>query len=95
MLVLVFVLCGFLFPSTAHADGFRNPFQNAAAIAQGNTFAAQADDASAVFYNPAGMTQLHGVQFLGGEFLNVHTHFRKPSRSGPAFQPDGLAWGER
>ncbi len=39
-------------PFLALADGFRNPFQSVAAMAQGNAFAAQADDASAVFYNP-------------------------------------------
>ncbi|HEY7167521.1 MAG TPA: outer membrane protein transport protein [Candidatus Binatia bacterium] len=71
-----------MFLSGAQADGFRNPFQSAGAIAQGNAFAAQADNASAVFYNPAGMTQLHGIQFLGGvEFVNVHTHFESPDGS--------------
>lgn len=66
-----------LMTSAAKADGFRNPFQSAAAIAQGNAFAAQADDASAVFYNPAGMTQLPGIHHVGGvQFVNVDTHFR-------------------
>lgn len=60
-----------------HADGFRNPFQSGAAIAQGNAFTAQADDASAVYYNPAAMTQLRGVQWIGGfELVNVNTRFR-------------------
>jgi long-chain fatty acid transport protein len=76
-LVVLLTLFGLLQPSNSIADGFRNPFQGGAANAQGNAFAAQADDASAVFYNPAGMTQLPGVQFLGGiEFVNVNTHFR-------------------
>lgn len=46
----------------AHSDGFRVPYQGAAAAGQGEAFAAQADDASALFYNPAGLTQLKGVQ---------------------------------
>jgi len=71
------LLSGLLQPSNSIADGFRNPYQSAAANAQGNAFAAQADDASAVFYNPAGITQLAGIQFLGGiEFVNIDTHFR-------------------
>jgi long-chain fatty acid transport protein len=54
---VLFVLFSiWLLPNVALADGFRNPFQSAAAIGQGTAFAAQADDASAVFYNPAGMT---------------------------------------
>ena len=76
-LVILLTLFGLLQPSKSRADGFRNPFQSGVANAQGNAFAAQADDASAVFYNPAGMTQLPGVQFLGGiEFVNVDTRFR-------------------
>jgi long-chain fatty acid transport protein len=31
-----------------------------------NAFAAQADDPSALHYNPAGMTQLQGIQFMAG-----------------------------
>jgi hypothetical protein len=62
--------------SPAKADGFRNPFQSAAAISQGNAFAAQAGDASAGFYNPAAMTQLRRIHHLGSvEFVNVDTHF--------------------
>lgn len=40
--------------------------QGAAASAMSNAFAAQADDPSALHYNPAGMTQLHGIQFMVG-----------------------------
>jgi long-chain fatty acid transport protein len=64
----------------AYADGFRNPFQSAAANAQGGAFAAQADDPSAIHYNPAGMTQLSGIQYsLGLEFVNISTRFRNAS----------------
>lgn len=69
-----------LLPSAARAEGFRSPFQSAAAIAQGNAFAAQADDASAIFYNPAGMTQLRGVHQLAGvDFVNIRTRFSSPN----------------
>lgn len=62
---------------TIHADGFRSPFQDSAAIAQGNAFRAQADNPSAVFYNPAGMTQLSGIQHsFGIQFVNVDTQFQ-------------------
>lgn len=63
-------------PSTIYADGFRNPFQSGAANAQGNAFLAQADDASAVYYNPAGIARLRGIQsIVGVEFLNIDTNF--------------------
>ncbi len=71
---------GFLcvsFYSPVWADGFRNPFQSASATAQGAAFGAQADDPSAVHYNPAGMTQLPGVQHsFGVAFVSPKTTFR-------------------
>ncbi|MEW6245977.1 MAG: outer membrane protein transport protein [Nitrospirota bacterium] len=51
-------------PSWVNAQAFRLQPQNATASGQGNAFAAQADDASAIHYNPAGMTQLSGIQML-------------------------------
>lgn len=72
--IVLFTLLGW--SSLVQADGIRNSFQGAAAIAQGNAFAAQADDPTTVFYNPAGMTQLHGVQHTAGvQFVSVNTHF--------------------
>src|SRR6478609_1304672 len=66
--------------SLAHADGFRNPFHDAAAIGQGNAFAAQADNASAIFYNPAGMTHLRGMHTSGGmQFVSINTKFTSPT----------------
>lgn len=41
--------------SSSLADGFRNPPPGAAGLGRGNAFAAQADDASAVSYNPANL----------------------------------------
>lgn len=46
------------------------PQQGARASGQAEAFAAQADDPSAIFHNPAGLTQLHGTYFQdGGTFI--------------------------
>jgi len=65
-----------LAPGLAHGDGFRLLDQGAAATAQGAAFTAQADDPSAIHYNPAGMTQLPGLQvYFGTTFLSLSTSF--------------------
>lgn len=46
----------------ALANGTRLPNQNAEATARGNAFVATADNPSAIYYNPAGLTQLPGIQ---------------------------------
>ena len=47
-----------LLPSLAFGLGSQVPDQDALATARGNAFAATADNASAIFYNPAGINQL-------------------------------------
>ena len=57
-------------PSWAWASGFALVQQGTAAMAQGNAFVAEASDASAVFYNPAGLNQLKRAQVYQGTFVN-------------------------
>ena len=64
-LALLLVLC----PPLGHAQGVRFQPQSATAAGQGNAFSAQADDPSAIHYNPAGLTQVDGVQVLSGTTL--------------------------
>jgi len=67
-----FLTCALAFAihGVAYGDGFRIPYQGAAAAGQGEAFIAQADDASALYYNPAGLTQLRGVQVqFGANFI--------------------------
>jgi long-chain fatty acid transport protein len=64
-LVLFFILC----PQPGHAQALRFQPQSAAAAGQGNAFVAQADDASAIHYNPAGLSQVNGVQVVTGTTL--------------------------
>ncbi|GFO70677.1 OmpP1/FadL/TodX family outer membrane transporter [Geomonas limicola] len=53
--------------SQSHAAGFKVSEQGAKAMAMANAFTAQADDPSALFYNPAGIAFLPGAQVnLGG-----------------------------
>jgi len=59
----------FLLPSYAFAQAIRFQPQGAAAAGQGNAFAAQADDASAIHFNPAGLTQVDGLQSMVGTNL--------------------------
>lgn len=58
-----------LHPAFAAAQAIRFQPQGAAAAGQGNAFSAQADDASAIHFNPAGLTQAEGIQILGGTAL--------------------------
>ena len=59
-------LCSASLPGLASAQVPRIQGQGSAASAMSNAFAAQADDPSALHYNPAGMTQLQGIQFMAG-----------------------------
>src|SRR6266513_1286369 len=56
-------------PLTAGAVGFRMPNQDPEGIARGNAEAATADNPSAIYYNPAGNTQLEGQQARAGLYL--------------------------
>src|SRR5687767_3048782 len=53
----------------AHAVAFRMPNQDPEGIARGNAFAATADNPSAIYYNPAGITQLEGQNLSLGVYL--------------------------
>lgn len=65
---------------SAHAGGFRILDQSASAIGQSGAFTAQADDPSALFFNPAGMTQLPGIQTSTGTLLvGGSTTFTSPA----------------
>lgn len=63
----------------ALALGFRNPDQGARATGQGEAFVAQADDPSAIYYNPAGLTQLEGHHLSAGGYVS----FRNIEYAGP------------
>ena len=61
--------------------GLRIPNQDASAIARGNAFAATADNPSAIYYNPAGITQLEGHNLQVGSlfYLGIYGDYKSPS----------------
>jgi long-chain fatty acid transport protein len=67
-------------PLAATAGGFRLPDQDAFATARGEAFVATADNASAIFYNPAGIAQLQGQDIRGGIYgIDINDTFHSPS----------------
>ena len=65
---------------SAGAVGFRLPNQDPEGIARGNAFAATADNPSAIYYNPAGITQLEGHNFSVGLYLiSADTEYTSPT----------------
>jgi len=75
---IIFPAC--LLPTMASAGAFRIFDQSASGTAQGGAFVAQADDPSAIFFNPAGMTQLRGVQTsFGFMFIGGGTSYTSPA----------------
>lgn len=53
---------------TGWAAGFRLSSQDAFASGRGEAFAATADNPSAIYYNPAGLTQIEGLQARVGSY---------------------------
>ncbi|MBS1131484.1 MAG: Membrane protein involved in aromatic hydrocarbon degradation [Proteobacteria bacterium] len=73
---LIPALIAIAFSGGASASGFQLLEQNASGL--GNSYAgsaAVAENASTIFYNPAGMTQLKGLQVSGG-LTAIHTSYK-------------------
>jgi long-chain fatty acid transport protein len=69
-----------ILPGNALANGFRLPDQDAFATARGDAFAATADNPSAVYYNPAGLTQLEGNNLRAGLYeIHLDQSFQPPA----------------
>jgi long-chain fatty acid transport protein len=64
-LTAVLILLAFS-ATQATAAGFRLPEAGAKAMGMGFAFTAQADDPSAIYFNPAGLTQLEGQNVMAG-----------------------------
>src|SRR5664279_5193139 len=63
------------------AVGYRLPNQDPEGIARGNAFVATADNPSAIYYNPAGITQLEGQHIQAGSlfYLGIYADYQNPS----------------
>lgn len=77
ILLLAVVCFGILcFQGYGYASGFLLYHQDTKAQGQAGAFTAQADNPSAVYYNPAGMNQVHGTQIsAGARVFNLNTKY--------------------
>lgn len=82
-------------PCSLSAQAFRNPPQDAKAAGMGNAFTAQADNASAVYYNPAGIAFLDSplsttanLSIIDPKYRNTTQKFRTSDEE--FFVPDGF-----
>ncbi|MSU58268.1 MAG: hypothetical protein EXS35_08820 [Pedosphaera sp.] len=73
-----------LAPLALLANGMRLGSQDAFATARGEAFVATADNPSAIYYNPAGLTQLAGTQARSG----IYGIYLDPAFTPPAGAPN-------
>ena len=81
--VMLGLVVAFL-PATGLANGMRLVSQDAFATGRGEAFVATADNASAIYYNPAGITQLEGTQIRSG----IYGLYFDPTYQPPATAPN-------
>ena len=66
-------------PVISFAGGFQLNLQGLKAVAMGGAFAGVSSDASCVFFNPGGMSQLHGHNFtFGVNIVDPHVSIQTP-----------------
>jgi long-chain fatty acid transport protein len=71
-----FTAAALFVPATVFGLGFSIPNQDAEAIGRGNAFIATADNPSAIYYNPAAITQLEGTQAqFGAHNLAINSEY--------------------
>jgi long-chain fatty acid transport protein len=92
LVILLGLVFGAALPGKLDAVGFRLPNQDPEAIARGNAFTATADNPSAIYYNPAGITQIEGLNVRVGIYaISADTEFKSPSgataETDSSFQP--------
>ncbi len=98
--VAAVLLCLPMGPREALGSGFALYEAGARANSLGSTLVGRADDPSAVFYNPAGITQLPGLQFMGGSIMiapstdvkTIGNRLNPFSRQEITSQMDGHVW---
>lgn len=79
-IILLSIVAAVFLPTASFGVGFRLPNQDPVAIGRGNAFAATADNPSAIYYNPAGITQLEGQNFqLGLYAITAESSYRSPT----------------
>ena len=74
------------------ANGFRLASQDGFATARGEAFVATADNASAIYYNPAGITQLEGNNLRSGIYgIYLDPSYSPPNGGNTYHSSDNLA----
>ncbi|MBI1939578.1 MAG: outer membrane protein transport protein [Ignavibacteriales bacterium] len=77
--LLLFVVCS-IFTSGVFAGGFQINEHGARAMAMGGAFTGLANDPSAIYFNPAGITQLSGTRISAGvTLISPISSFRGPA----------------
>jgi long-chain fatty acid transport protein len=81
--IILLMLLALLIPSASFGHGWACYEQGAKAHGLGGAFTGLADDPTAVYYNPAGVTQLDGTQAsLGFSFVTARGTFESAGTSG-------------
>lgn len=84
------------FSATFPFEEARPLYVGARALGMGNAFTAIADDATAGFWNPAGLIQWQGVKLFGvNKFHNRSDYGFDPKGIGYAYRGYGLFWGNK
>ena len=100
---VVLCLLSLITPISAQTAHEERPFESARplytgarALAMGNAFTAVADDASAGFWNPAGLIQWQGVKLFGvNKFYNRDDYRFDPKGIGYSYRGYSLFWGNK
>ena len=76
------LVCLILLLKEASGGGYALPYQSAKAVGQGNALTAGVDDPSAVYANPAALSEIEGNQVLGGmQYINVVSGVKNSGRN--------------